>query len=74
MHLQGHTSSRMPGNHVHGNGLPATFVPGRRNVCEGYWVANESRKKLHALLFHCFLTIYVPIIAILDIWKTTLLF
>ena len=32
----------MPGNHVHGNGLPATFVPGRRNVCEGYWAANES--------------------------------
>ena len=31
------SSSRKPGNHVHGNGLPATFVPGRRNVCEGYW-------------------------------------
>ena len=36
------TSPRMPGNHVHGNGLPATFVPGRRNVCKGYWVAHES--------------------------------
>ena len=36
------TSSRMPGNHIHGNGLPATFVPGRRNVCEGYWAVDES--------------------------------
>ena len=34
-------SSRMPGNHIHGNGLPATFVPGRRNVCEGYWAVDE---------------------------------
>ena len=32
-----HPSSRMPGNHIHGKGLPATFVPGRRNVSEGYW-------------------------------------
>ena len=36
------TSSRMPGNHIHGNGLPATFVPGRRNVCEGCWAVDES--------------------------------
>ena len=36
------SSSRMPGNHVHGNGLPATFVPSRRNVCEGYWATDES--------------------------------
>ena len=35
-------SSRMPGNHIHGNGLPATFVPGRRNVCEGCWAVDES--------------------------------
>ena len=35
-------SSRMPGNHIHGNGLPATFNPGRRNVCEGYWAVDES--------------------------------
>ena len=35
-------SSRMPGNHIHGNGLPATFVLGRRNVCEGYWAVEES--------------------------------
>ena len=39
---QGSTSSRMPGNHEHGNGLSATFVPGRRNVCEGYWATDES--------------------------------
>ena len=32
--------SRMLGKHIHGNGLPATFVPGRRNVCEGYWADN----------------------------------
>ena len=38
-------SSRMPGNHVHGNGLPAKFVTGRRNVYEGYWAADESLKK-----------------------------
>ena len=43
-------SSRMHGNHVHGNELPATCVPGRRNVCEGYWAANESLKN-HSLLF-----------------------
>ena len=37
------SSSKMPGNHAHGNGLsPATFVPGQRNVCEGYWAAHES--------------------------------
>ena len=41
------TSSRMPGNHVHGDELPATFVPGRRNVFEGYWAANNSYKVLH---------------------------
>ena len=35
-------SSRMPGNHIHGIGLPATFVPGRRNVCEGCWAVDES--------------------------------
>ena len=35
------SSSRMPGNHIHGKGLPATFVPGRRNVCEGYWAVDE---------------------------------
>ena len=35
----------MPGNLIHGNGLPATFVPGRRNVCEGYWAVDESLKK-----------------------------
>ena len=46
-------SSRMPGYYVHSNGLPATFVLGRRNVCEGYWAANESWKKSHASLFHC---------------------
>ena len=44
-------SSRMPGNHVHGNGLSATFVPSRRDVCEGFWAANESLKKNHSLLF-----------------------
>ena len=43
-HAEVGTSSRMPGNNVHGNGLPATFVPGRRNVYEGYRVANESLK------------------------------
>ena len=41
-------SPRIPGNHIHGNGLPATFVPGRRNVCEGYWAVDESSKK-HSL-------------------------
>ena len=51
-------SSRMPGNHVHGNGLPATFVPGQRNVCEGYWAAQESlKKKLLPSLFHYFLNV-----------------
>ena len=35
-------SSRMPGNHIHGNGLPATFVPGRRNECEGCCAVDES--------------------------------
>ena len=49
------SSSRMPGNHIHGNGLPATFVPGRRNVCEGCWAVDESLKKSLASLFHCFL-------------------
>ena len=44
-------SSRMPRNHVHGNGLPATFVPGRRNVCEGYWAANESFTRFSFPLF-----------------------
>ena len=39
------SSSRMPGNHIHGNGLPAMFVPGRRNVCEGCWAMDESLKK-----------------------------
>ena len=52
-----HSSSRMPGNHMHGNGLPATFVPGRRNVHEGSWAANESLKKLLASLFHCLLNV-----------------
>ena len=47
----------MPRNHVYGNGLPATFVPGRRNVYEGYWAANESLKKSLAPLFHCFLKV-----------------
>ena len=47
----------MPGNHIHGNGLPATFVPGRRNVCEGYWAVDESLKKSLASLFHCFLNV-----------------
>ena len=47
----------MPGNHVHGNGLPATFVPGRKNVCEGYWAADESYKKSLASLFHYFLNV-----------------
>ena len=47
----------MPGNHIHGNGLPATFVPGRRNVCEGYWAADESYKKSLASLFHYFLNV-----------------
>ena len=51
------SSSRMPGNHVHGNGLPATFVPGQRNVCDGYWAANESLKKSLASLFRCFLNV-----------------
>ena len=41
----------MPGNHVHGNGLPATFVPGQRNVYEGYWAANESFKKISRFSF-----------------------
>ena len=40
--FQNFASSRMPGNHIYGNGLPATFVPGRRNVCEGYWAVDES--------------------------------
>ena len=44
------SSLRMPGNHIHGNGLPATFVPGRRNVCEGCWAVDESLKN-HLLLF-----------------------
>ena len=43
--------SRMPGNHVHGNGLPATFVPSRRNVFEGYWAADESLKKITRFSF-----------------------
>ena len=51
------TSSRLPGNHVHGNGLPATFVPGRKNVYEGYWAADESYKKSLASLFHYFLNV-----------------
>ena len=50
-------SSRLPGNHVHGNGLPATFVPGRKNVYEGYWAADESYKKSLASLFHYFLNV-----------------
>ena len=50
-------SSRMPGNHIHGNGLPATFVPGRRNVCEGYWAVDESYKKSLASPFHYFLNV-----------------
>ena len=50
-------SSRMPGNHIHGNGLPATFVPGRWNVCEGFWAVDESLKKSIASLFHCFLNV-----------------
>ena len=46
----------MPGNHIHGNGLPAAFVPGQRHVYEGYWAADESKKKKSvASLFHCFL-------------------
>ena len=49
--------SRLPGNHVYGNGLPATFVPGGKNVYEGYWAADESYKKLHASLFHYFLNV-----------------
>ena len=51
------SSSRMPGNHIHGNGLPATFVPGRRNVCEGYWAVDESYKKSLASPFHYFLNV-----------------
>ena len=51
------SSSRLPGNHVHGNGLPATFVPGRKNVYEGYWAADESYKKSLASLFHYFLNV-----------------
>ena len=46
---------RMPGNHVPGNGFPATFVPGRRNVFEGYWVANESWKKIIRFSFQLLL-------------------
>ena len=42
---------RMPGNHVHGNVLPATFVPGRRNESEGYWAADESWKKITRFSF-----------------------
>ena len=45
------TSSRMPGNHIHGNGLPSMFVPGRRNVCEGYWAVDESFKKITRFSF-----------------------
>ena len=44
-------SSRMPGNHIHGNGLPATFVPGRWNVCEGFWAVDESLKKINSFSF-----------------------
>ena len=47
-------SSKLPENHVHGNGLPATFVPGRKNVYEGYWAADESYKKSPVFLFHYF--------------------
>ena len=36
---------------MHGNGLPATFVPGRRNVCEGYWAVDESLKKITRFSF-----------------------
>ena len=50
-------SSRLPGNHVHGNGPPATFIPGRRNVYEGYWAADESYKKSLSSLFHYFLNV-----------------
>ena len=55
----GRPSSRTPGNHGYGNGLAATFVPGRWNVCEGYhqWAANESYKESLASLFHCFLNV-----------------
>ena len=55
--LENEPSSRMPGNHIHGNGLPATFVPGRRNVCEGYWAVDESYKKSLASPFHYFLNV-----------------
>ena len=51
------SSSRMPGNHINGNGLLATFVPSRRNVCEGYWAVDETKKKSLASLFHCFLNV-----------------
>ena len=59
MYLKGNgrSSSRLPGNHVHGNGLPATFVPGQKNVYEGYWAADESYKKSLASLFHYFLNV-----------------
>ena len=49
--LHFNSSSRLPGNHVHGNGLAATFVPGRKNVYEGYWAADENYKKIARFSF-----------------------
>ena len=47
----------MPGNHVHGNGLPATFVPGRRKYVKGIWRLTKVKKKSLASLFHYFLNV-----------------
>ena len=42
---------------VHGNRLPATFVPGRRNVVKGTGGLTKVEKKSLASLFHCFLNV-----------------